>query len=98
MVENMNRKAVAILMRGQIIVQEPAAVHQAPPERRQDYSKYSAQKEAYPGQQAQAQAAAAPQGGRPKTEPVKAGPKIGRNDPCPCGSGKKYKNCHGKLA
>ena len=24
--------------------------------------------------------------------------KVGRNDPCPCGSGKKYKNCHGKLA
>lgn len=31
-----------------------------------------------------------------KQEPVKVGPKIGRNDPCPCGSGKKYKNCHGK--
>ena len=34
------------------------------------------------------------EGGKP--EPVKVGPKIGRNDPCPCGSGKKYKNCHGK--
>jgi preprotein translocase subunit SecA len=33
-----------------------------------------------------------------KREPVKVGPKIGRNDPCPCGSGKKYKNCHGKEA
>ncbi|QES89057.1 preprotein translocase subunit SecA [Rhizosphaericola mali] len=32
----------------------------------------------------------------PKQEPVVAEPKIGRNDPCPCGSGKKYKNCHGK--
>ncbi|MBE7172177.1 MAG: preprotein translocase subunit SecA [Williamsia sp.] len=31
-----------------------------------------------------------------KNEPVKVGPKIGRNDPCPCGSGKKYKNCHGR--
>ncbi len=31
-----------------------------------------------------------------KREPVQVGPKIGRNDPCPCGSGKKYKNCHGK--
>lgn len=29
-------------------------------------------------------------------EPVRVGPKIGRNDPCPCGSGKKYKQCHGK--
>ena len=31
-----------------------------------------------------------------KQEPIKVVPKIGRNDPCPCGSGKKYKNCHGK--
>ncbi|MEO6001411.1 MAG: preprotein translocase subunit SecA [Chitinophagaceae bacterium] len=33
-----------------------------------------------------------------KKEPVKVGPKVGRNDPCPCGSGKKFKNCHGKDA
>jgi preprotein translocase subunit SecA len=33
-----------------------------------------------------------------KQEPVKVGPKVGRNDLCPCGSGKKYKNCHGKVA
>jgi preprotein translocase subunit SecA len=30
--------------------------------------------------------------------PASTGPKIGRNDPCPCGSGKKYKHCHGKLS
>jgi preprotein translocase subunit SecA len=29
---------------------------------------------------------------------VRQGEKIGRNDPCPCGSGKKYKHCHGKLS
>ena len=35
----------------------------------------------------------------PKAQPFKRfGDKIGRNDPCPCGSGKKYKQCHGKLA
>jgi len=39
-----------------------------------------------------------PSGGPVKQEPIKVGPKIGRNDPCPCGSGKKYKNCHGKDA
>ncbi|MBL7723695.1 MAG: preprotein translocase subunit SecA [Chitinophagaceae bacterium] len=33
-----------------------------------------------------------------KLVPVTVGPKIGRNDPCPCGSGKKYKHCHGKDA
>jgi preprotein translocase subunit SecA len=30
-------------------------------------------------------------------QPAQAGPRIGRNDPCPCGSGKKYKHCHGQL-
>jgi preprotein translocase subunit SecA len=29
---------------------------------------------------------------------VRTGQKVGRNDPCPCGSGKKYKHCHGKLS
>ena len=31
-----------------------------------------------------------------RQEPIKVEPKIGRNEPCPCGSGKKFKNCHGK--
>ena len=95
MVEAMNRKAIAILMRGQIYIQAPQDVHEAAPERREDYSKYRTQKDEYPGQSAQAAAAAAPQ--RPRvTEPIKAAPRVGRNDPCPCGSGKKYKNCHGR--
>lgn len=49
-------------------------------------------------------AAQAPQGGgapveqqQPKTQPVRVEKKVGRNEPCPCGSGKKYKQCHGKL-
>jgi len=33
-----------------------------------------------------------------KPQPARAGQKIGRNDPCPCGSGRKYKHCHGKLS
>jgi preprotein translocase subunit SecA len=33
-----------------------------------------------------------------RQEPIKAAPKVGRNEPCPCGSGKKFKNCHGKDA
>ena len=37
-------------------------------------------------------------GEAPLQEPAQAGPKVGRNDPCPCGSGKKYKHCHGKLS
>ncbi|MBK9019598.1 MAG: preprotein translocase subunit SecA [Sulfuritalea sp.] len=38
---------------------------------------------------------AAPKAAQPVERP---GPKVGRNDPCPCGSGKKYKHCHGKLS
>ncbi|HEY8398678.1 MAG TPA: SEC-C metal-binding domain-containing protein, partial [Flavihumibacter sp.] len=36
-----------------------------------------------------------PSGAPAVREPIRVGPKVGRNDPCPCGSGKKYKNCHG---
>jgi preprotein translocase subunit SecA len=32
-----------------------------------------------------------------KAQPMRTGPKVGRNDPCPCGSGKKYKQCCGKF-
>ena len=40
-------------------------------------------------------AAAAPKPAQPIERHT---PKVGRNDPCPCGSGKKYKHCHGKLS
>ena len=39
-----------------------------------------------------------PASATPVAAPIKAGPKVGRNDPCPCGSGKKYKLCHGALS
>ncbi|WP_018411707.1 preprotein translocase subunit SecA [Methyloversatilis thermotolerans] len=41
---------------------------------------------------------APPAGGNAAATPMPAYPKVGRNDPCPCGSGKKYKQCHGRLA
>ena len=44
-----------------------------------------------------AAAAQAGQGERGKTAPIKVDKSVGRNDPCPCGSGKKYKHCHGKM-
>jgi preprotein translocase subunit SecA len=33
-----------------------------------------------------------------RQDPIRVGPKVGRNDLCPCGSGKKFKNCHGRDA
>ena len=72
-------------------------VREAMPERPTDYSRYRVTKdENLPGEAAQRQAASAHQGPRQPNQPIVAGPKIGRNDPCPCGSGKKYKACHGK--
>jgi preprotein translocase subunit SecA len=32
------------------------------------------------------------------SQPIRVEKKVGRNDPCPCGSGKKYKNCHGRMS
>ncbi len=93
MVNTINSKTISILMRGQIPVRDPEQVKEAAPERRQDYSRYRTQKDQMGGG-----SQGAPQPNMPprRPEPVKAAPKVGRNDPCPCGSGKKYKNCHGR--
>ena len=123
MLDNLNQKALAALMRGQIYIpepqprpvetpsnvsvsgQQPAApaapkpqpqVREAMPERPNDYSQYTASKEGLPGENANRQAMANAGGGPRKAMPAKAAPKVGRNDPCPCGSGKKFKNCHGR--
>ena len=106
MVDKINNQTISILMRGQIPVQEAPAesqqepqrnveVRQAAPEQRQDMSKYREQKVDLndPNQQA---AAARDTREQPKREPIRAEKTVGRNDPCPCGSGKKYKNCHGR--
>ena len=120
MVDVMNRKTVAILMRGQIPVhtvteeerkelearraamqaqmaaQQAAAIQaaaearqrimieQAKEEEHEDMSKYRAEKPGTDGESTATQ------------EPVRAEKRVGRNDLCPCGSGKKYKNCHGQ--
>jgi len=87
MVDEMNRKAISVLMRGQIPVAERRDdIREAAPQRRGDYSKYRTGREGGP-------AGAPPER---RIEPVRAEKKIGRNEPCPCGSGKKYKQCHGK--
>ena len=89
MLDETNRQAVSILMRGQIPVQQraPEEVQEAAPEKKDDYSKYSSNR----GESSQQ-----PQQQERRVEPVRSEPKIGRNDPCPCGSGKKFKHCHGK--
>ncbi len=95
MVAIMNGKSIAILMRGQIPEAPPEqnVSQNEPQQRRPRYS------EGRGGEPDPARPNAAPVGPRPQgpTGPIRnEGPKIGRNDPCPCGSGKKYKNCHGR--
>ncbi|MEG1644119.1 MAG: SEC-C metal-binding domain-containing protein, partial [Bacteroidales bacterium] len=95
MLDSTNRKCVAILMRGSIPVREPEQLREALPEKRQDFSRYRTQKDSLSEQHEGAEAAGGADGSVGHT-PLKVGPKIGRNDPCPCGSGKKYKSCHGR--
>ena len=63
------------------------------------YANYSTTRDSYPGESAQRRAMQNSSRQQPSDapqQPAKAGATIGRNDLCPCGSGKKYKNCHGK--
>ena len=94
MVGIMNGKSIAILMRGQIPEAPPQQnVQEREPQHRTRYS------EGRGGEPDPSRPNAAPVGPRPQgpVGPIRnEGPKIGRNDPCPCGSGKKYKNCHGR--
>ena len=115
MLSNLNSKAVAALMRGQIFVRQQApapsesgetaeAPRRPQPELKETREELPRRtntnlretKEDLPGQAAQQQAASARQSAPEKVMPAKAAPRVGRNDPCPCGSGKKYKNCHGR--
>ncbi|MEE1232714.1 MAG: SEC-C metal-binding domain-containing protein, partial [Phocaeicola sp.] len=94
MVSKINNNTISVLMRGQIPVQEPQQVRQAAPEQRTPRQQYKEEKVNLddPDQQA----AAGRDTREAKQEPVRAEKTVGRNDPCPCGSGLKYKNCHGK--
>ena len=99
MVEVINNDTISILMRGQIPLQEPQQVQQAAPERRQDMSQMRENKrdiDSVSGGDPAQQAAAAHDTREQQRTPYVAPKTVGRNDPCPCGSGKKFKNCHGK--
>ncbi|MBO4370036.1 MAG: SEC-C domain-containing protein [Paludibacteraceae bacterium] len=89
MIDEINFKASSILMRAQIPTPDPERVREAE-QKRQDYSNLRTQKSDImrAGQQDTRE--------RQKTQPIRAEKTVGRNDPCPCGSGKKYKNCCGK--
>ena len=98
MVNDMNNRIASILTRGQIPeMQQQQEVREAAPEERTQRQQYTEQKAEIndPAQQAAAQHDTRENIEENHTPLVKD--KLpGRNDPCPCGSGKKFKNCHGK--
>jgi preprotein translocase subunit SecA len=106
MVDAMNKKTAGILMRGQIPVREEAPgrterrvdVRQAHEQKRQDMSRYRTEKSDVTGGGGDPLHPKPPTGpAQPRQQvPVRVEKKVGRNDLCPCGSGRKYKNCHGK--
>ncbi|GET22087.1 preprotein translocase subunit SecA [Prolixibacter denitrificans] len=95
MMDKLNRNVVSTLMKGHIPISDPNQVQEAQAVQHTDRSQYQEEKS-----EAGGMSSGGGQGGeqqpQKKMEPVRHGPKIGRNDPCPCGSGKKYKQCHGR--
>ena len=101
MVDRVNFEVVSFLSRCGLPIQQeqeefrPAT---APQQKEDDLSKLETSRSGMPGspnQQAGQGSQQQPQ--RRRTEPIRTEKKVGRNDPCPCGSGKKYKHCHGKV-
>ncbi len=107
MLENVKREVVTLLARVRIRSEEEVAALEAQERalaeakarqlqfQHEDAGGYGADEEAD-----EVRAAGLPQGGYAQSGPQtvhRDGPKVGRNDPCPCGSGKKYKHCHGQL-
>ena len=89
MVDKINRSVVSTLMKGFIPTEQAENVREARPRTRLDMSRMKTGREDAGYND--------PSKGMTKKEPVKVEKKVGRNDPCPCGSGKKYKQCHGLM-
>lgn len=90
MVTQINKKMVSILVKSNIPISNPDEVREAEERRRIDMSRMQTGRAGLEGGPQQPQQ-------QPKAQPVRIEKKVGRNDPCPCGSGKKFKNCHGAV-
>jgi preprotein translocase subunit SecA len=95
MIDKVNRDVVSTLMKAHIPVRDPEAVKRAQAPKKMDLSKFAANKQETPQYNDPSGGGDGPQQPR-RVQPVRVEKKVGRNDPCPCGSGKKYKNCHGR--
>jgi len=96
MVTTVNKDVVGTLMRGYIPIQNPDQIREAEARKRIDLSRYKTQKSEVPGADNPMEGANTQTQERARPQPVTVEKHAGRNEPCPCGSGKKYKQCHGK--
>ncbi|MBR6894303.1 MAG: preprotein translocase subunit SecA [Bacteroidaceae bacterium] len=102
MINEINDGTISVLMRCSLPVANPEEVRQAPAQQRAPQRRYVESKQdlSEPSETQRGMQQAASGDTRSRQQVVQTirneGPKIGRNDPCPCGSGKKFKNCHGQ--
>ncbi|MGM9694274.1 MAG: preprotein translocase subunit SecA [Alloprevotella sp.] len=97
MVNRINNETVSTLMRGQIPVQAPEEVKEAAPEQRTQQNNLTTSHDSLDDAgDPEARKAAQRDTRQQERRPIVKDNLPGRNDPCPCGSGKKFKNCHGK--
>ncbi|MBS3772387.1 MAG: SEC-C domain-containing protein, partial [Bacteroidales bacterium] len=90
MLEKISKDVAATLIKGHIPIEDSEDIQEAQRRRQVDMSQYETKRP-----EAVASGGGGG-GGQRKPEPVKVGRKVGRNELCPCGSGRKYKNCHGR--
>ncbi len=99
MLDAIDEEVVSLIFHGRFVrrEEEPLPVAAIKPEITSSSSGARRDEDSRPIEIAPSRAKAPPRGHRrSKRQPIVAGPKIGRNDPCPCGSGKKYKKCCGR--
>ncbi len=86
MIQQVNKDIISFLGKARLPVRDPDQIQRGTEQEKMDMSKLQAGRSDLPGGK----------GGKQKAQPVRVEKKVGRNEPCPCGSGKKYKQCHGK--
>jgi preprotein translocase subunit SecA len=93
MLDKVNKDITAVLLKGHIPVQDSSGVQKSQGHRRLDMSKMRQSKSEFTSSLTGGNTGSEPQ----KQQTIRVEKKVGRNEPCPCGSGKKYKNCHGAV-
>ncbi len=96
MIDKVNKDVVSTLMKAHIPIRDPNSVQRAEAPKKMDLSKFEANKDEMTGYNDPSGGGKGKDGRTQAQQPVRVEKKVGRNDPCPCGSGKKYKACHGR--